>query len=94
MRAFRIILERLSLKQANEYLTTQEMWGRVPNCSIIHYTRQNPLTDEQNLANYFNWVRMIRPAGGGNLEDAFSVIERKKYSNEELLLEAEKNRNA
>jgi len=36
---------------------------------------------------------MIRPAGGGNPEDDFSKIERKKYSNKELLLEAEKNRN-
>ncbi|MFA6995157.1 MAG: histidine phosphatase family protein [Patescibacteria group bacterium] len=95
MRTFRIILERMSLKKANEYLTTKEEWGRVPNCAIIHFTRKNPLDSDQDtpsntnpqLADYFNWVRMIRPAGGGNLEDDFSVIQRKKFSNEELLLE-------
>ena len=36
--------------------------------------------------------RAIRPAGGGEMEDPFVSIERKKYTNEELLEEAEKNR--
>jgi broad specificity phosphatase PhoE len=92
MRAFRIILERMSLQKANEYLTTAADWGRVPNCSIIHYTRENPSAISSSLSNYFNWVRLIRPAGGGKREDDFSLIERKKYSNEDLLEEAEKNR--
>lgn len=92
MRAFRIILERMSLQKANAYLTTTEDWGRVPNCSIIHYTREDPFATCSSLSSYFNWVRMIRPAGGGKKEDSFSLIERKKYSNDDLLTEAEKNR--
>ena len=36
----------------------------------------------------FNWVRTF----GGNLEDDFSKIERRKYSNEDLLEEARKSR--
>ncbi|HPT29872.1 MAG TPA: histidine phosphatase family protein [bacterium] len=91
MRVFRIILERMPLQKANEFLTTGENWARVPNCSIIHYTRENPNT-QQGLSDYFNWVRMIRPAGGGEPVDDFSLIERKKYSNAELFLEADKNR--
>lgn len=93
MRAFRIILERMSLQKSNELLLAKEEWARVPNCSIVHYTRENPFDGKHEISDRFDWVRIIRPAGGGNPEDDFSIIERKKYSNEELLLEAEKNRN-
>ena len=87
IRAFRIVLERMSLRKSNEFLLTKEDWGRIPNCSILHYTRKNPFIDNATLSNHFDWVRMIRPAGGGKLEDDFSEIKRKKYTNEELLLE-------
>lgn len=93
MRAFRIILERMSLQRINEFLTTEEEWGRVPNCSIFHYTRDNPFDVERELSSSFGFVRMIRPAGGGKSEDVFSEIKRKKYSNSELLAAAQKNRN-
>jgi broad specificity phosphatase PhoE len=94
MRAFRMILERMSLEKSNEILLTNAEWTSVPNCSIIHYTRENHSDAEWewDLFPYFHSVRMIRPAGGGNLVDDFSIIERKKYSNAELLAEAEKNR--
>lgn len=92
MRAFRIVLERQPLLQSNAYLSTDEEWGRVPNCSIIHYTRQNPEFKDIGMSVRFDWVRVIRPAGGGALEDPFTLIKRKKYSNEELLEDAENNR--
>jgi len=92
MRVFRIILERMSLQQANEILVSPAEAMRVPNCSIIHYTRENPFA-QGGLAERFKWVRMIRPAGGGNPQDEFTEIVRKKYTNTELLAEAEKNRN-
>jgi len=93
MRVFRIILERMSLHKINDFLTTEEEWGRVPNCSIIHYTRENPEGNKKGLSDRFDWVRMIRPSGGGELEDPFTKIERKKFTNKELLLEAKANRN-
>ncbi len=92
MRAFRIILERLSLKDTNDLLISLDPSKRVPNCSIIHYTRENPFENTQILSDRLDWVRMIRPGGGGDPEDDFSVIQRKKYTNAELLEEAEKNR--
>ena len=92
MRTFRILLERMSLRMANEYLSTTEEWGRVPNCSIIHYTRKNPFDSNQGLFTSFGWVRMIRPAGGGIAVDPFVSIKRKKFSNEDLLFEANKIR--
>jgi hypothetical protein len=93
MRAFRIILERMSLQTSNDLLLSRGDWAKVPNWSIIQYTRENPKDSKKGLADRFNWIRMIRPSGGGNPEDEFSEIERKQYTNEELLAEAEKNRN-
>jgi len=89
IRTFRIILEHMSLSQSNEYLNTEEAWGRVPNCAIVHYTR----IINDSVTEHFNRYRIIRPAGGGDLEDSFLPIIRKKYSNEELLKEAKKNYN-
>jgi broad specificity phosphatase PhoE len=91
IRASKIVLERFSLSMCNDYLTTREEWGRVPNCSITHYTRVNPDDSTKELSKAFGWVRMIRPAGGGVKEDKFTCIERKRYTNEELLDEAKKN---
>lgn len=92
MRTFRIMLERMPLILANEYLLAEEQWARVPNCSVIHYTRQLPET--QNMEKYFNHVRMIRPAGGGKLEDDWEVIKRKRFSNQALFDEAQKFRDS
>jgi broad specificity phosphatase PhoE len=92
MRTFRIILEKMPLQKTNELLLSNKDWGRVPNCSIIHYTRENPFDSRRGLSDHLDWVRMIRPAGGGDLEDDFLAIDRKKYSNKELLSEAKKNR--
>ena len=93
MRTFRIVLERMRLSQINDYLSTKEDWARVPNCAIVQYTRQNPWNSQQVLADHFDWVRIIRPAGGGELADRFTEIRRKKFSNQGLLQEAAKNRN-
>ena len=92
MRVARFLLERMSLQKINAFLTTDEEWGRVPNCSIIHYTRENPEDNKQGLSPHLDWVRMIRPSGGGAPQDEFTIIERKKFSNEELLEEAKINR--
>ncbi len=92
MRAFRIVLEKFSLQKSNEYIHNKKTWTSVPNCSIIQYTRQNPKNKKSNMKEVFGWVRMIRPAGGGNIEDKFSIINRKKYSNIELLKMADINR--
>ncbi|MFZ4631929.1 MAG: histidine phosphatase family protein [Patescibacteria group bacterium] len=90
IRGFRILLEHMSRSEINEYLNTEEDWGRVPNCAIVHYTRMNPKDNIGGLHEYLNWVRVIRPAGGGDPEDDWRLIKRKKYSNEELLQEVEK----
>lgn len=92
MRTSKIIFEEMSIQTANEYLSTSEEWGRVPNCSIIQYTKENPFVANQDLSKNFDWVRIIRPAGGGEFQDPFVYIDRKKYSNDELLLEINKMR--
>lgn len=92
MRAIMIVLEKLSLEESNELLVTQDEELRLPNCSIIHYTRQNPANPEQGMSVHFDWRRIIRPAGGGGKDESFKVIKRKKFSNEDLLMMARKSR--
>ena len=91
IRAMRIVIERMSLRRTNEYLLDHSEPGRVPNCSIVHYTRDNPEKNE-GLRDRFDWMRIVRPAGGGTPEDPFSLIVRKKFTNEDLLEEAKANR--
>lgn len=92
MRVFRMILERMALLEINSYLLSKERFARVPNCSIIHYTRVNPDQPDSGLEDSFTWMRMIRPAGGGKFQDNFSRIIRKKYSNAQLSQRAKKLR--
>ena len=91
IRTFRIILERMSLEKANDYLTGEEEWKRVPNCSIVQYTRFKPDNSSEELK-YFGYTRMICPAGGGKIADNWRQIERKRFSNDDLLFEAKRNR--
>ncbi len=90
MRTFRIVLERMPLGKANEYLSSDESWARVPNCSIIHYTRMNP--ESNLLETHFNHVRTLFPAGGGEVDGSWQKVIRKRFTNDDLFIEAQQNR--
>lgn len=92
MRVFRYILERWLSQQMNRYLRSKAESARIPNCSIIHYTREDVKHGQRGLSDSFSAMRIIRPAGGGKAEDPFKMIVRKKYSNEDLLKAAKKMR--
>lgn len=92
MRVFRMILERMSPEKIARYLRTKAQYGRIPNCSILHYTREHVKSGKPGMSKRFEYVRMIRPAGGGKAEDSFKKIIRQKFSNEDLLRAAQKHR--
>ncbi len=92
MRVFRMILERMSPEKIARYLRTKAQYGRIPNCSILHYTREHVKSGKPGMSKRFEYVRMIRPAGGGKAEDRFKKIVRQKFSNEDLLRAARKHR--
>jgi len=89
MKAFRIILEGMSPKKIDDFLKAENFgdWGFIPNCSIIHYKTHNPYVLRKDLSYGFEWMRMIRPAGGGILEDDFSIVKKQSFNNYHLLEE-------
>lgn len=88
IRAFRILLERV---QNYDELCSNQGEYAVHNCSIWHYTRQNPENQTGRLSSNLNWVRTIDPTTDYNQHvGEWKTIVRKKYTNEELLREVEK----
>ena len=88
IRAFRILLERV---QNYDELCSNQGEYAVHNCSIWHYTRQNPKNPTERLSSNLNWVRTIDPTTDYNQHvGEWKTIVRKKYTNEELLREVEK----
>lgn len=83
MRAFRVILERMSQQRFKEIYSSKTKEDGVYNCEIFHYTRRNPETGE--LADRINWLRRVRPNETPIWETGWQKIERQKYSNDELL---------
>lgn len=83
MRAFRVLLERMSQQRFKELYTSKAKEDGVFNCEIIHYTRRNPETNE--VEDHANWLRRIRTNESPVWNTGWQKIERPKYSNEALL---------
>lgn len=88
IRAFRILLERTD--DYNQLCSNQGEYA-VHNCSIWHYTRQNPDNPTEPLNDKVNWMRSIDPTTDYKQRvGEWKTIERKKYTNADLLKEVEK----
>jgi broad specificity phosphatase PhoE len=83
METARVVLERL----LPEVWQEQERDGayRMSNCQVLHYTRKNPETGE--ISKRLEWRRSVCAWGNDNSwsEGAWVKIERKKYTDNELL---------
>ena len=88
MWAFRILLERLHQRQFNVLDASKHPHDRIHNCQVIHYTRENPIT-EKGSRPYLGWVRSICPSDLTLSPNEWVEINRRRYSNDELLAEAE-----
>lgn len=83
MRAFQVRLERLTPEQFKQRVLSDEYWERIHNCQITHYTRVEPSSGR--VSAHADWVRIIRPTEGPARVSEWRTIERRRYSNEELL---------
>lgn len=83
MRAFRVLIERMSQQTFKEQYLSKDVEHRVHNCEIMHYTRKDPETGE--IATHADWMRRIRPAESPMWDTGWRKIERPKYTNEDLL---------
>ena len=84
METFRIRIERISQMEYKQAILHPPRQNRLNHCSIIHYTRQDPITKQ--LDPHYKWMRIITPWMGKDfITNNFSKIVHRTYSNEELL---------
>jgi NAD+ kinase len=83
MRAFRVLLERMSQQRFKEIYLSKEKEDGVHNCEVWHYTRRNPETNV--IGDHANWMRRIRPNDTPVWNTGWETIQRPTYSNDDLL---------
>jgi len=79
----RHLIERLPIQEMDRLLGSEDPTDRIHNCQVIHYTRRDP--ESGTLSEHLDWVRSICPWDTSLTSDAWRSIERKTYSNEDLL---------
>lgn len=84
MRAFIIRLERLTPKEYLERTESKDPRFKIRNCQILQYSRVDP-ENVSMVSNYYEWTRSVCPYDFDREFSRWRMIERKKYSNEELL---------
>lgn len=87
MWAMRQMLELMPLAEWIRQDNSKDPLDRIHNCQILHYTRRDPETGE--LTGHLNWMRSICPTDLSLSRNDWGVIERKRFSNEELLASAQ-----
>lgn len=88
MRAIQIRLERLSQQRFRELILSSKPEDRIHNCEVIHYTRRNPFPKKE-LRPFYRWVRKCRPSEKEPWFSSWREIQRRRYSNDELLSEVD-----
>ncbi|NTW22256.1 phosphoglycerate mutase family protein [Candidatus Falkowbacteria bacterium] len=87
MWGFRYILERMSHAEIMRLEHSDHPHDKIHNGQILHYTRKNPVTGE--AAPYLNWMRSICPSDLTLSSNGWKVIERKRFTNDELIEQVE-----
>lgn len=82
-----IRLERINQKQFHGIIRSDNPHDKIYNCQIVHYSRVDP--DNGTSYPYYLWKRSVCPWDLSRSRNIWQKIERKKYSNVELLAEVE-----
>lgn len=88
MRAFRVIFERMPADIYHQLDKEEPKHFKIGNGQILHYTRANP-NNPTHVLPYLGWVRSVNPYEPEFAGHDWRPIERKKYTNAELLALAE-----
>ncbi len=94
MWAFQVRLERLSQERFRELDLSRNPHDRIHNCQIIHYTRAADPNEfaEGDSFPYLRWKRSICPWDPSLSSNEWQEIERKKFTNRELLARVRKTK--
>jgi NAD+ kinase len=83
MWGFRVLLERMLMSEYRRLDESKHPHDRIHNGQVLHYTRRNPDTGE--LTTHLNWMRSTYPYDLSLSKNEWVPIERKRYTNIELL---------
>jgi len=83
MWAMRVRLERMTQDRFQELDSSKDPFDKIHNCQILHYSRINPETDE--ISPYLDWLKSVCPTDTTLSKNEWEKIERKRFTNEELL---------
>ncbi len=83
MRAVEVNIEKPSSEEFRRRIFSKDPADQIHNCQITHYTRRNPMTGE--ILPYMGWKRYVRPTITPAVISPWKEVERKKYTNQELL---------
>jgi broad specificity phosphatase PhoE len=89
MSGFQVLLERMTFLEYDKLQKSNYNHDRIHNGQVIHYTRRNP-DNPSEIADYLNWVYSTCPHNPKLSKNSWRKIERKSYSNEELVMELSK----
>lgn len=84
MRALRALLERTSGHVYHREDSNRQLFQKIHNAQIIHYTRVDPVNPDIILP-HMGWVRSICPWDMERSSNEWRRIERRQYSNQDLL---------
>lgn len=83
MWTFRLLLERMSEKRYNALDVSKDPKDRINNCQILHYTRKRP--EDRDATTHYAYMRSVCPWDLTRSRNEWELIERPRYSNEDLL---------
>jgi broad specificity phosphatase PhoE len=91
--AARMTLEFLSIEEYNRIRLSGDPRDHTHNCQVLHYTRRYDPEDRTNerLYPHLAWVRSVYPLDPSRSKNGWERIERRTFTNEELLAEAERH---
>ncbi len=93
IQAFRVILEGILPDEYDERSKANKRDFRIGNGQIVHYTRVDPITTadlKEVCYDRFGWVRSVNPWCPEYAGHEWRAIERRHYSNAELLALAQR----
>jgi len=87
MESFRVVLERLTQQQYQEWTRSPDPHEHIYNGQVFHFTRRSP--EDGEITRHLNWWRSISPTDLSLCNPAWRPIQRPSFGNEELLALAE-----
>lgn len=85
MWGFRVRLERMPQSVYYDLHKSKDLFDKIHNCQVIHYSRKNPETGI--IEPHLNWRRSVCPSDLSRSKNEWELVERPKFKNKDLMAE-------